>query len=474
MTTPVINYYGWDVVYFWCRQILNYFAEFSWQVRVAYLIVILSVITMFTLGTMFFLKMKRINHKQNLLRKCSEKYENAFREIIASKRRYSKYDVELACNCKAEAFRKFNGETYTQLLLKLRTEQHKRTYLPNIQLLCELTGVTNYVKHNLKTNKNAAQTLQVIITLPLVISEGYLATYINHYNARLRHMSHIAYAICTTNNPYQYIVKDLNEDMELWRSMVFHRLLGWLHEKERQMPPLITTAKTIHNESNSSFLIEEVAYWGNEQEIAELPEFFLADQIQCRIAAMKAVGMIYGESKDKHAATPEEIAKIEDQMIETYLQQPTEVRNELIKTVHELKTGRKDKFFEKIYLSAPTKSTAELALTCLYDYSPQSRRQFEQYKNTPINSVSRHLIEQIDSQAQLIEKRRSKITDSQDLQFESAPQSHLFDFTQEDAIDFEQEDMFESPQDDAFDSPQDDATDFSQDDSLDSNKGILD
>ena len=113
----------------------------------------------------------------------------------------------------------------------------------------------------------------MVVNLNIRINEGELAIYLNHHNSNIRLMARLANIICTENEPYKYLEEDLNQRMLPWRPMLTHRLFGWLQECGRPMPSFIVLAESLENEQASAFLIEEVAYWGNDTEKDELAKF---------------------------------------------------------------------------------------------------------------------------------------------------------------------------------------------------------
>lgn len=395
---PAIHYYGWDVIGFWYRQAANQYMEYSWQVRTAYFILLMNVVTMIFLTILFSRHVVRRQKAEKMYQQCKERFLEPFTKILSSEVHWSVMMIERECECMADQFAEYDGSTYSRLICKIRMEMNDRVFLPNVQLLCELTGVRDTLETKLKSGNDVVQTLQLIDTLALRISEGRLAVYINHRDNRTRQMARLCLGLCTESDPFRYLEEDLDEYIAPARFMSLHRLFGWLAATNRQVPPFLTIASHVKNDRSAAFMIEEVAFWGNELEKKALSQFYMSDRIACRIAAMRAVARLRDASQ-------------EEELINTYRHQPEEVQLEILRTITTLCTGHQAAFLEKAYLTAPSKRLAECALSCLYGYGESGRLAFERLRQTPLDRRSRNLLDQIESMGELEKLRNGEISE---------------------------------------------------------------
>lgn len=392
LSVPTIEYYGWDVVDFWYRQLADRYFEYSWQVRTAYVILLLNIITMVVLTVLFGRQVYRRRQEEKAYHECEERFRDAFRAVIESPVHWSVERIETECGCSVAEMRQYKGSTLSRLICNIRLRMADRVYLPNVQLLCELTSVRDTLEDHLKRGMGVEQTLQLIDTLSLRISEGRLAVYTNHRDHRIRRMARLCLSLCTDSDPFRYLQEDLEERVTPSQLMSLHRLFGYLHTTHHQMPSFLTIASRLKNDRSAAFMIEEVAYWGNDNERKSLSQFYLSDRIACRLAAMRAVAFLCDASQ-------------EDALIATYSQQPEEVQMEILHTVTVLATGHQTAFLEKAYIAAPSKRLAERALSCLYRYGQSGHESFEQLRMAPLDRRSRSLLDQIESMGLLEEKR---------------------------------------------------------------------
>lgn len=392
---PEVNFYGWDVVKFWWRQLTERFFAYSWQVRTAYAIVVICVISVLVLSVTFSIHMRRRRRKDEAFLKCRERFIEPFRKILKTDYHLSTSSIETICDCSIDDFNEFEGNIFAKLLCEVRNELSDTISLPNIQLLAELTGVRSWIESNLHKGKDVENSLELVVTLPIKISEGRLANFANHYDSLSKNLARQALYICNENDPFRYLEDDLEQISRRYRYMSLHRMFGWLYNNQKQMPSFLVLAEKLKNEQSAAFMIEELAYWGRESEKQSVNKFFLSNKIDCRIASIKVVAML-GK------------AQWEDTLVESYQKQPEEVQKEILKTITALKTGKQAGFLEKSYISAPSRDLAELALKCLYDYSEEGRERFEMLSQSPMSTRDRNLLDEIRSLAELEEKRKQR------------------------------------------------------------------
>lgn len=392
--TPEINFYGWEVFQFLLRQLRGQMFSYPWQIRTAWMIVVVTMLVIIAIAIIFARQIRIKNKEKKLYDKCYERFYEPFSTILASTFHYSVMNVEALCSCDAEDMHMFSGDTYSRLLCHIRTEMKDSVSIPNMQLLCELTDVRGTLENNLTKGRNVLATLQIVASLPVRISEGRLATYINHHDDRTRHLARQVIGICTENDPFRYLVEDLNEYVAPYRFMSLHRLFGWLKANDRQMPDFITTAEQVSNDKSAAFMIEEVAHWGSDSEKNSISQFFSSPRSACKIAAIKVVAMLGDTSR-------------EEELIRIYPDQPVEVKAEILSAIAALNTGRQAPFFEKAYLTSPSKDLAEHALSCMYSYGEAGRKRFNNLRQMPMNARSKDLLDQIASMGDLEEMRKN-------------------------------------------------------------------
>lgn len=384
-------YYGF--VSYWGDSIVAWFRDYSWQVQVSFSVILICIVTMIIIAYRFYRNMKKTRAFEEELAEASGKYREAFYNILISPEEPSVEEVEAMCGGEMEQLNDYSPVIYATIISTLRLELNEITYLPNMNYLCRLTGVTTFYEQNLINKQDVLCTLQNIVNMSLRVSEGLLAVYINHHNNNIRQMARVAYIICTETEPYRYLEEDLQEQQALWRPMMMHRLFGWLKATERQMPQFLVLASIMKDDATAAFLIEEIAYWGSDKEKAAVKDFFLSPMYKCRKSALRVVAQLCDETQ-------------EDAIIASYEHQPDRLRCECLKAIQAINSGQHTEFFVEAFYGTSSKMIRECALTCLYNYGTEGRRRFEMMRTEVADDpLTLTLLDQIDSMAVLNQMR---------------------------------------------------------------------
>lgn len=384
-------YYGF--VSYWGEAIVAWFRDYSWQVQVSFSVILICIAVMIYLAYRFYLNIRRTRAYEREVDETTRKYRNAFYEVLIRPEEPTIDEFEELCGATVDDIQKTSPVIYATIISTLRLELSEITSLPNINFLCRLTGVTQFYEQNLIDKHDVLSTLQNIVNMSLRVSEGLLAIYINHHITNIRHMARMAYIICTETEPYRYLEEDLQEPQALWRPMMLHRLFGWLKDTERQMPQFLVLASVMKDDTTAAFLIEEIAYWGSDNEKATIHQFFLSPMYKCRKSALRAVALLCDETQ-------------EDAIIESYEHQPDDLRRECLQAISAINSGRHTEFFVEAFWKTSSKQVRECALTCLYNYGAEGRRRFEMMRRELADDpMSINLLDQIDSMAILAQMR---------------------------------------------------------------------
>lgn len=373
MTTPLlmisdgyyVEFYGWDVIGYYIFAIRSFMQQYSWQVRLSFSIILTCILVMLVLMVLFAVQIRRRKRHEEDYEHCYATYSEAFIEILESKDPISEKEIMEICDEDESGFRYYDGVLYAEILTHIRMTMHDTLYFPNLQRLCEVTGAREAIERRLKDRKDVFRVLQMVNALPMMINEGLLAIYTSHSNTQIAQLARVAYCMCSQTEPYLFLIKDINRPQSAWFCSTIHRLLGWKKEQQMPMPPLFMTATICEDPNMAAFVIEETSYWGTEEEKHNLVKFFTDKRIPCRIAAVNALARLGYED-------------VEEQIINCYDSQPQIVRREMQKAIASFHSGKYVEFFANVYLTTPSRISCQTALECLYSYSEEGRKRFEE------------------------------------------------------------------------------------------------
>lgn len=381
-----LDFYGFEVIGFYLKKFLLYYSDYTWNIRLLYGLILACIVTMLILFVLFIRKIQQNRHARKEYNSARKNLYNGFYQILISADKPSVRDLEIACGTPIKTIQSYKAEILSRLISEICMDLSRELGdIPNADILCQYTGVKALYEKNLATSKNVMLTLQNLANMHIPVTEGLLAIYINYYDANIRHIARICYVISSKAEPYQYFLEEFNDKLGLWRIMMLHRLFAWASANEHQMPQFLVLAKKVKNEDSVAFLIQETAYWGSEKEKATLHEWFLSPNYKYRTAALHAIAILR-DSKQEQAA------------IDSYEHQPEFIRQEVLRAVYAINSGKHTEFFANAYRTSTSKLTREVALTCLYTYGRDGRRTFELLRDEYIKTNNdRTLMDQIDS-----------------------------------------------------------------------------
>lgn len=312
-----------------------------------------------------------------------EYYSDKFHLILGSAETLTHEEILEMLGQTEDDIRKNDTYYYANILEEARMAMYEIVCLPNMQTLATSLGVVDRFTFQLLKHKDVFRTLQMLLMLQITVNEGLLANFVNHTNREIRMMARLNYITCSRNIPYRYLITELNEEQSLYRPMILNYVFGWMMFQERLMPNFLNLADRVTNEDSAAFLVREVAYWGKENEKEEVKNYFLDERLKVRSAAIEVVAML----GDVNA---------EEKLVESYFMQPEHIRQEVLRALLSLNSGRQTEFFKKAYEISSSRETHVVALQCLYQYGNSGRRLFE-IMRSQADEETRKLIDQVDS-----------------------------------------------------------------------------
>lgn len=379
---PNAYFYGWEVLTYVRYLVDAYLRQYSWQVQTSLIIITLSMAMVLILGMVFTKNMMTRNSRDRLFELCRARFEEPFRMVLSAQEKWPHEEIEYVCKVDTSALQTFDPATFARLIVKLRLEQSSRVFMPNMQRLCNITGVQVYLEYNMVKGHHVEETLQILMTLPIRISEGALAAYTGSRRRRTRELARSYYGFCSKTEPFHYVTQDANESFQMWYPTMLHRLVGWHHAKGHPVPQFLTLARQSENSDKRALFISEIPYWGSEKEKRGVRAYLTADDPKCRSAAIQALAII---------GDPDS----EDELVANYGSQFPQAKRETLLAVAKINTGRQTEFFKQAYLQSSSQNTRAVALSCLYNYGEEGRRVFHELAHVGLDDS--RFFEQIES-----------------------------------------------------------------------------
>ena len=378
-----VEYSGLELIKYYLNLLENNFSGYPWQIVTSYTIAMTCIIMLVVLFMLFLFRVWRHQRRKKKEKEIYEYYSDKFHLILGSAETLTHEEILEMLGQTEDDIRKNDTYYYANILEEARMALYEIVCLPNMQTLATSLGVVDRFTFQLLKHKDGFRTLQMLLMLQITVNEGLLANFVNHTNREIRMMARLNYITCSRNIPYRYLITELNEEQSLYRPMILNYVFGWMMFQERLMPNFLNLADRVTNEDSAAFLVREVAYWGKENEKEEVKNYFLDERLKVRSAAIEVVAML----GDVNA---------EEKLVESYFMQPEHIRQEVLRALLSLNSGRQTEFFKKAYEISSSRETHVVALQCLYQYGNSGRRLFE-IMRSQADEETRKLIDQVDS-----------------------------------------------------------------------------
>ena len=378
-----VEYSGLELIKYYLNLLENNFSGYPWQIVTSYTIAMTCIIMLVVLFMLFLFRVWRHQRRKKKEKEIYEYYSDKFHLILGSAETLTHEEILEMLGQTEDDIRKNDTYYYANILEEARMALYEIVCLPNMQTLATSLGVVDRFTFQLLKHKDVFRTLQMLLMLQITVNEGLLANFVNHTNREIRMMARLNYITCSRNIPYRYLITELNEEQSLYRPMILNYVFGWMMFQERLMPNFLNLADRVTNEDSAAFLVREVAYWGKENEKEEVKNYFLDERLKVRSAAIEVVAML----GDVNA---------EEKLVESYFMQPEHIRQEVLRALLSLNSGRQTEIFKKAYEISSSRETHVVALLCLYQYVNSGRRLFE-IMRSQADEETRKLIDQVDS-----------------------------------------------------------------------------
>lgn len=378
-----VEYSGLELIKYYLNLLENNFSGYPWQIVTSYTIAMTCIIMLVVLFMLFLFRVWRHQRRKKKEKEIYEYYSDKFHLILGSAETLTHEEILEMLGQTEDDIRKNDTYYYANILEEARMAMYEIVCLPNMQTLATSLGVVDRFTFQLLKHKDVFRTLQMLLMLQITVNEGLLANFVNHTNREIRMMARLNYITCSRNIPYRYLITELNEEQSLYRPMILNYVFGWMMFQERLMPNFLNLADRVTNEDSAAFLVREVAYWGKENEKEEVKNYFLDERLKVRSAAIEVVAMLGDVSA-------------EEKLVESYFMQPEHIRQEVLRALLSLNSGKQTEFFKKAYEISSSRETHVVALQCLYQYGNSGRRLFE-IMRSEADEETRRLIDQVDS-----------------------------------------------------------------------------
>lgn len=343
-----VKFYGFDILRYYWYAYQNNYIEYSWQIKIAYSIVVLSIILLFVMTIYFFIKYKQTQKTKKIQKEVNKLYKRDITEILLK----PNDEYQLIYNKFGNVNKDYHSKYFIPILMDIRMQHPEQLYLKNMQNFANVLGIRDYLEHNLLTKKKIFDSLQCLVMLQITITEGRLANYVNHKDKNIRTYARIAYIYCSTNEPYKFLFTELNEKQSSLKTMLLHYVFSWMHIQGKKMPNFIQYTKDLENDVTSAFMLNESKYYEKSLSKNDLMQFYHIHKEKTKnIAILLSKSLEYED--------------IVDTLLNIYPEQSETIKKSIIKTLANTGKEKAIPVLKELYMKSVSKVTKETILISL-------------------------------------------------------------------------------------------------------------
>ncbi len=371
--TEAYQLWGWNVPRYYYYLFVHLFAGYPWVVRVAYMIIIFCCIGFMVLivlmGADFYLRRRNRKKLEEIRKKYLEKLKGV---CYAEVENLPTEEIKRRLDYKEKKWKDWEMRQWSAVFIEASVFTNTQNpNLTNIQRAMRLVGFTDYVERQLLHGKHSVK-LQMIQTVRLTnmqLPNGLVTRLVNDKDDQLRKASRLYYMCTSVDDPYVFFEEEnkLGVLFSQWDMMELHEIFRKVRDGGRPAPLFVPILQRVENPGIVAFMMKEIAYWGTDQEMRYLMNFFESPNFQYRHAAFASMGI-------------RRFAEAEKPMSKLFYMQTESMRRTILNTLLAIHSGRSVSFFRDTYQSGVSQFTKRTALRCLWLYGPRGRSMFEALK----------------------------------------------------------------------------------------------
>lgn len=291
--TQVYQLWGWNIPRYYYYLFVHMFVGYPWVVRVAYAIIIcccigfLVLVVALAADVMLRRRYDEIREKylERLKDVCYAEVENLPTEEISRRigyepRKWKDWEMRIWGNVFIEVSRFTNTQNPN---------------LTNIQRAMALVGFTGYVERELANGKRLSKIrlIQTVRLTNMQLPNSLVTRLVNDKDEQLRKASRLYYMCTSKDDPYMFFEEEskLGLHFSMWDMMELHEIFRKVNESGRPTPMFVPIIQRVGNPRIVAFMIKEIAYWGSDQEMRYVMDYFEADDFALRRAAFESMGI---------------------------------------------------------------------------------------------------------------------------------------------------------------------------------------
>lgn len=362
---------GDELVEFYLGLLKSRYIDYPWIIEISDSITIFSIV--FTIIALISISISMYKSKRfdRYYAGLQQKYHEKLKEICTSSEGFTTNEIKKMLNISTtNRLKDWEIRAWMKFFMNVKLDIQENYSQTNMYEAINAIDMRLYIAQTFDSLASVKQTqlLQFLIVLRIFVSNSQLLRLKTSTNKSLRRLSYIYCMMANVDDPYtELLYSDSFVDLSHWHKMELHTFFGFLKREKRKMPSFRAILQNNENTGVAPFFIEEAAYWGDDEDINHLTNYFHSPLLKSRVAAFDSMAI-------------RKYIPAEAEMISLYDIQPEVLRRRILLCILAIHSGTASDFFVKAYKEAPSGQTKRVALHCMMQYNEESLSIFNSLK----------------------------------------------------------------------------------------------
>lgn len=368
---------------------VHLFADYPWVVRIAYGVIIICCLAFILLGIAMMVDVYIRWRNWKKLVEIEKLYLEKLKSVCyADVENLSTDEIMRRMEYKPRKWKDWEMRQWANVFIEAsRFTNTQNPNLTNIQRAMRMVGFTDYVEAQLMHGKRTVK-LKMIQTVRLTnmqLPNSTITRLVNDKDDELRKASRLYYMCTSKDDPYVFFEEEskLGLHFSLWDMMELHEIFRKVDEGGLRAPLFVPILQRVANPGIVAFMLQEIAYWGTDQEMRYVMEYFESPNFTHRAAAFTSMGI-------------RRFAESEKSMQRVFHKQTEAHRRLILNALLAIGSGRSVPFFSDTYNSSTSSFTRRTALRCLWMSGAKGKAVFEGLKQKA-DDADRILFQHVES-----------------------------------------------------------------------------
>lgn len=387
--SEIYQLWGWNVVRYYYFLYVHLFADYPWVVRIAYGVIIICCLAFILLGIAMMVDVYIRWRNWKKLVEIEKLYLEKLKSVCyADVENLSTDEIMRRMEYKPRKWKDWEMRQWANVFIEAsRFTNTQNPNLTNIQRAMRMVGLTDYVEAQLMHGKRTVK-LKMIQTVRLTnmqLPNSTITRLVNDKDDELRKASRLYYMCTSKDDPYVFFEEEskLGLHFSMWDMMELHEIFRKVDEGGLRAPLFVPILQRVANPGIVAFMLQEIAYWGTDQEMRYVMEYFESPNFTHRAAAFTSMGI-------------RRFAESEKSMQRVFHKQTEAHRRLILNALLAIGSGRSVPFFRDTYNSSTSSFTRRTALRCLWMSGAKGKAVFEGLKQKA-DDADRILFQHVES-----------------------------------------------------------------------------